>query len=201
MSGHCLFCGGHVLETGACELCGIRRLAVAEKRIGARCPRCATEHLGPVGIGALVVQGCERCRGLFVATSEWDALLDLTEHASLPEEVVLRPTSPDATPAADAYRSPHLPPQIDVEPLVACPVCRARCERVEFAGISRVMVDVCARHGVWLDAGELAQVVARTRENPVFLEGDKNAELRGDPVDPSQPSLLAVLGSLVRHIR
>jgi Zn-finger nucleic acid-binding protein len=216
VSEHCLFCGGHLDAQGACDLCGTRRLAVAEKRIGARCPRCAAERLAPVGIGEVVVQGCTRCRGLFVSSDEWDAILDPAERQPLPREVLLGPVGSRAATivaeeaAAHPYRQgrsappedvPPLPAKVDVNPPVACPVCNRPCDRVEFAGLSRVVVDVCERHGIWLDAGELAQAVARVRENPVFLEGhvspaEREARARDVRRDPSLLSLLirAVMG-------
>lgn len=44
--------------------------------------------------------------------------------------------------------------------LVGCPLCHKPLERGRFAGKSQVVVDLCERHGLWLDAGELAQILA-----------------------------------------
>jgi len=43
---------------------------------------------------------------------------------------------------------------------VACPVCGSMMNRRNFGGGSGVIVDVCARHGTWFDAGELPRVLS-----------------------------------------
>ena len=219
MSAHCLFCGGRVLD-GACELCGIRRLAVDEKRVGAPCPRCVDARLESVELGELVLQGCARCFGLFVATREWDAILD-APIAPTAAPIWLGPVGSAAAAVAargdQPYRESIGPPPrevapapraVDLQPPVRCVVCGALAERVEFGGLSRVVVDVCKLHGVWLDAGELAQVVARARENPTLPEPDARAkdrearaiEMVGESRrEPSLPVL--VLHAILRALR
>lgn len=43
---------------------------------------------------------------------------------------------------------------------VRCPDCHKTMNRQAFGRISGVIVDVCREHGVWFDAGELAEVLA-----------------------------------------
>lgn len=58
-------------------------------------------------------------------------------------------------------KTDHIPEvaPLDRDPL-PCPVC-GRSMRVESKG--RVSVDVCARHGIWLDQGELENICAAIR--------------------------------------
>jgi len=199
VSAHCLFCGGAVGASGACEGCGTYRRTVDEKRIGAPCPRCAGVHLGPVEIGAVVVQGCARCRGVFLTAIEWDAILEMTARSRVPAPVALAPAPPppvefgakesaDSHPyrgeisSAVAERIEEIAPEIDREAPVRCPVCSAVAERVEFAFFSRISVDVCRLHGLWLDGGELAQVVERAKAPPMLTDADWR---------PSEPELQA----------
>jgi Zn-finger nucleic acid-binding protein len=42
---------------------------------------------------------------------------------------------------------------------VPCPVCQALMNRQNFGTTSGVIVDYCAKHGVWFDAGELPRVL------------------------------------------
>ncbi|HEY1956283.1 MAG TPA: zf-TFIIB domain-containing protein [Polyangiaceae bacterium] len=201
----------------ACDVCGTRRLAVDEKRVGAHCPRCAGLHLGPVEIGTIVVQGCAHCGGLFVAASEWDAILDLSPRDPLPEPLPLRPSfeppiarveeSIDTHPyrgeisAAVRERESKAPP-ISVDGDVACPVCRTTAERFEFGGISQVFVDVCNLHGIWLDAGELAKVVRHARENPIFSTANQPKLEELVTLHFGKPPSLAqlVLHAIVRYL-
>lgn len=42
---------------------------------------------------------------------------------------------------------------------VPCPVCKVLMNRVNFSRCSRVIVDVCAKHGTWFDKDELRRIV------------------------------------------
>jgi Zn-finger nucleic acid-binding protein len=54
---------------------------------------------------------------------------------------------------------------------LACLDCRARMDRFEFA-TSRVAVDRCREHGVWLDGHELEQVAAYLAKRPTPQAGE-----------------------------
>ena len=190
--------------SGACEGCGTYRRTVDEKRIGAPCPRCAGVHLGPVEIGAVVVQGCARCRGVFLTAMEWDAILEMTARSRVPAPVSLAPPRPvevgakesaDAHPyrgeisSAVAERIDEIAPEIDREPLVRCPVCAAVAERVEFAFFSRISVDVCKLHGIWLDGGELAAVIERAKQPPIVPDADgRPSEIEKEAYEQVDPT-------------
>jgi Zn-finger nucleic acid-binding protein len=107
------------------------------------CPDC---HLAMAafdcGPGAL--HDCGRCGGQFV---EHAALRDLLERHDRTEVPLAGPRS-RAGQADTRVR------------YVACPVCKALMNRKNFGGGSRVIVDVCAKHGTWFDDGELPRVLA-----------------------------------------
>lgn len=110
------------------------------------CPACsvAKRASGPLvrfSLGELTLHGCNACRGVFVPARAWCILL------SHPTEVPALPTAPPEGSGA-------------VLDLVACPLCKKGLERGRFAGKSPVVVDLCDRHGIWLDAGELTQILA-----------------------------------------
>jgi Zn-finger nucleic acid-binding protein len=135
---------------------------------------------------------------MFVATTEWDALLDFTRDRPVPNEIILGKVGARAyaeRASVNPYREtardddvdvPATPDAPNLQPPVLCPVCAETMERIEFADMSLVDVDVCALHGIWLDAGELAEVVARARgslplakpldtEEAAFAEAKKEA--------------------------
>jgi Zn-finger nucleic acid-binding protein len=105
-----------------------------------RCLRCSLvlSPLGPDG-----VLSCAGCGGEFCERSALEAIV---ERARL-------------GPAASRYVRPvlHLTDPIRY---VACPVCSELMVRRNYGASSGVVVDVCGRHGVWFDHGELAQVLA-----------------------------------------
>jgi len=57
-----------------------------------------------------------------------------------------------------AVLDPDVPPHDEQSVHPPCPVCRADMKRARPAKVS-VDVDVCHRHGVWLDAADLALVL------------------------------------------
>jgi len=105
----------------------------------ARCGRCKIE-LQPAGSnGALA---CSSCGGEFCERATLEALVQ------------------DARLAASTrgYVRPRLS-LADPVRYVACPVCGELMLRRNFGDASGVVVDVCTRHGVWFDRGELVQVL------------------------------------------
>ena len=42
---------------------------------------------------------------------------------------------------------------------VPCPDCKQLMNRSNFAHASGVIIDICKKHGVWFDAGELPQII------------------------------------------
>lgn len=118
------------------------------------CPDCKTPMTAfDCGPGAL--HDCAVCGGQFV---EHAALRDLLErHDKLEGELSGRRAAGVLTEVRVRY--------------VACPVCGAMMNRKNFGAGSGVIVDVCARHGTWFDAGELPRVLA-------FVESGGLARLR-----------------------
>lgn len=166
VSEHCFFCGHPIGEDG-CEACGTVRHARSERRVRAPCPRCGSEvRLVPFGIGDAALQACSRCKGMFVSAPDWDTLLDVFSQEPLPDVVV-----PDAEGSSmyGPYRSAPSSgaPRIDLEASVRCPTCEREMDRLEFAAFSRVIIDVCPDHGVWLDAGELERIIASVHPHPL----------------------------------
>jgi Zn-finger nucleic acid-binding protein len=114
------------------------------------CPRWQgkLERVGFEG-GAVHVEQCARCLGCFVRTEEFS---ELVERESLAGASGREPAAPVVAPPTP------LPRQVLLEE-IHCPHCAGMMERARFAQHASIVIDVCAKHGAWLDAGELAQVV------------------------------------------
>jgi Zn-finger nucleic acid-binding protein len=105
-----------------------------------RCVQCSVD-LSPLGPEGVLV--CAGCGGEFCERSALEAIV---EKARL-------------GPAAGQYVRPVLN-LTDPIRYLACPVCSELMVRRNYGASSGVVVDVCGRHGVWFDHGELAQVLA-----------------------------------------
>jgi Zn-finger nucleic acid-binding protein len=108
------------------------------------CPRCAGETLQIVRSGAGTLHDCGRCGGQFVEQALLEELLSEREGGAT---VGLRAPRRQAL---HELRAAYVP----------CPVCQALMARKNFGGNSGVIIDVCRRHGVWFDPGELPRVLA-----------------------------------------
>jgi len=64
----------------------------------------------------------------------------------------------------DVYADRHIPHQYVKQSLsseygyLPCTQCEKLMLRVNFGGISSILIDICRDHGVWLDKGELEQI-------------------------------------------
>ena len=150
-----------------CARCGAEaRREILEEERPLACPRCR-EHMQALRLGRTRARECGACGGLWLDPESLQALSDgREERAGVVSALAAR--VPTAT----------VPP--DIIRYVPCPVCERLMNRKNFAQSSGVVLDVCAKHGVWLDRGELERVLgfvaggglarARARERERLIE-------------------------------
>lgn len=134
----------NVVEARCCAACG-RELGLEPipEPDTLECPECRAPF-SAYSASAGVLHDCAACGGQFI------------EHALLRELLERRESYGAAAPRAEPRRA-----QADVRVrYVPCPVCRQLMNRKNFAGTSGVIVDVCSKHGIWFDRGELPRVMA-----------------------------------------
>jgi Zn-finger nucleic acid-binding protein len=109
------------------------------------CPRCR-EPMQALRLGETAARECGACGGLWLDPSSLQKLSDGREdHADIVGMLAARiPTA-------------AVPP--DVVHYVPCPECGQLMNRKNFAQSSGVILDVCAKDGIWLDRGELERVL------------------------------------------
>ncbi len=151
-----------------CDYCGVRNdIEVQAKQFGVRlpkshrdCPDCMI-MLDSIDIGKnnrFIIEKCKRCYGLFFDLHELEKLLEESgtesywvDHHKL-HSLLQHPLHKDQV----VYRR--------------CPVCSKLMQRKNYMDRSGVIMDVCAEHGIWLDAGELKQI-----QDWIKLGGKSNA--------------------------
>jgi len=112
------------------------------------CPRCAGS-LAAARVGDVALHDCAACGGVWLDAGVFARLCaDHEQRGALARHVSA--AAPPAAADVDVDRVRYL----------ACPCCRRLMNRVNVARISGVIVDLCRTHGAWLDAGELARLVA-----------------------------------------
>jgi len=141
----CLHCGNkfNALFT-ECPFCGMKR-PEEETTLDEQpsCPRC---HI-PLRLSVirdLEIDICPQCRGIWLDSEEFDYL----------------------TSERDVYSDPSVPRTFEKRPLklddesiyLPCLRCGQPMHRRNFKKVSGILIDLCPKHGAWLDAGELEQI-------------------------------------------
>lgn len=129
-----------------CPHCGGRTAPGAGEKTGLKCPRCAIE-LERLPVGADEVEQCGKCGGIWVEGGTFSRICTDVEK----QAAALLIEQPGAA-------------QVDTEvKYLQCPKCCHLMNRVNYARRSRVIVDVCKPHGVWLDRDEMRRIVEFVR--------------------------------------
>ncbi len=146
-------------NTAVCRYCGTRndmdftavgRFAVAQEDSGRICPLCEIplESIRLTSDGAFVIERCKTCYGLFFDPGEIQAFLDASVAPAF--EINFEEITHINRERADMDRPVRY---------FKCPVCRNIMNRVNFGYRSGVVMDQCRKHGVWLENGELVQLM------------------------------------------
>ncbi|HWZ92680.1 MAG TPA: hypothetical protein VNW92_27630 [Polyangiaceae bacterium] len=166
----CRYCGAGI-ATLRCSRCFHMNMSEAQ-----RCSGCGAE-LGLIIESELLEKQCSECRMLLEAMREPAGTLlacrhcggQFVEHALLRSLLEQYETSglwcPDAP-----YHKPAPKAVLERVHYRPCVVCQQMMNRKNFGGSSGVIVDVCAKHGTWFDAGELPQVLEFVKSGGLVRE-------------------------------
>jgi len=171
----CRYCGAGI-ATVCCSRCFQMNMAHAQ-----HCSGCGAE-LGLIVESVLQDSQCSDCHApLSIISEPAGSLLNcrkcggqFVEHALLRSLLESYEQTAQAFPDAPYQRPPKASaPRVQYRP---CSVCQRMMNRKNFGGASGVIVDVCALHGTWLDAGELAQVLAFVKSGGLVRERAREQE-------------------------
>ena len=159
------------------------------------------------GDGAAIQLGrCSSCLGLFLPIGALERLLDQAVAPVWSVDHQLLSTLTE-TPRAECAPVRYRP----------CPSCGELMNRSLHGKRSGVVVDRCRDHGLWLDAGELRQLLEWARAGGALLDQERReqealeqqqrtqaereqlAGLHAEPVEPD-PDLLTLLTRLARQL-
>jgi hypothetical protein len=153
--------------TAFCPGCGTRRSRADAGEAAARCPGC-TRPMRQLDVGRTALLECNACDGIWVDGETFEELCADREA----QAAVLHQYAARSEPSR----------RVEYRP---CVRCGKMMNRVNFARISGVVVDVCRGHGTFLDPGELHAIVrfihggglerARRRQLEDLREQEKRA--------------------------
>jgi Zn-finger nucleic acid-binding protein len=143
---HCAHCFQKTpADSRFCVVCGRQALdkAVDGKVVKDKpCPRCNVDMIERTVTGFKVF-GCKECDGMFIPHETFHMMQDAHERII------------EATGSVDRA-------QIDVAANISylrCPECKNMMNRKNFARVSGVIIDLCSRHGIWFDSGEMEKIM------------------------------------------
>ncbi|MDQ1352798.1 MAG: hypothetical protein QG657_3104, partial [Acidobacteriota bacterium] len=131
------------------------------------CPRC-DKPLQTIDLkleGKFYIERCGECLGFFFDPNELEILLD--KSVSKVYQVDFRQLEN----VNKMRRCQDYPVTY-----IKCPVCRKLMNRINFGAQSGVIVDKCKDHGVWLDGGELRQLMEWMKAGGRILDQQKQLE-------------------------
>jgi len=154
----CSSCSAPLLKV-ICEYCGTRNdvdlthisnFSDTKPNENRYCPNCeiplVTTNLSIDS--KMYVERCGGCYGLFFDKGELQALIELSvEHKS--HEI-------DYKRLSEIIEHPYHRDSVEYR---RCPVCKDFMQRKNYLKRSGVIVDRCVNHGIWLDSGELKQIM------------------------------------------
>lgn len=145
---------------------------------GGDCPGCGATLYASGAAHGVEIDACTGCGGMWLDVGELEILtagLDPAEGATSEAELRQRVARPRLRDEEIRYRE--------------CPRCREVMLRRNFGVISGVIVDECARHGVFLDAGELEAIEAFLRAGGRALGDAARASARARMMPPAPEPL------------
>lgn len=113
------------------------------------CPICHIQ-MSTIDVGKKVpflIERCDSCYGLFFDNDELDVMIENSVKGS---------RNVDLDRLSELTENPR---HVDIIVYRRCPVCKKMMDRKNYRRRSGVILDVCAEHGVWLDPGELRQIM------------------------------------------
>jgi len=180
----CINCSAPLpLHTTICEYCnsrndvdlkGIHEYTITKPEADRICPACniPMQTINIAGVGKYYIERCDRCMGLFFDPGEIEALMDESvsnvfsiDHKGLNRIIEDRSGQP-----------------LKVK-YVKCPVCLTIMNRVNFGKRSGVVVDRCKGHGIWLDAGQLKQLMEWRKAGGRLLHDKRDEEAKAKKIN------------------
>lgn len=162
-------------NTQFCSYCGVRNdidllgkhdYQVVDSSHERFCPECAQslQTIQLDAVGALRIERCAGCYGLFFDPGEIEALLDSVVAPVVTVNLALLSNiNEDRYPANAAVK------------YLKCPVCQVLMNRVSYGYRSGVIVDQCKSHGVWLDGGQITHLLEWKKAGGQLLNQQKLA--------------------------
>ena len=151
----CIFCSAPLPKKGLnCSYCHKlnplnAKLFKSKEKLESKylCP-CCKINLETLKTSTVVLEYCKECDGVLITEEEFEKLIAYKiDPLSTFNPYYLRFIQDHPR---DNRKKPQFHP---------CPICQESMAVVNYKKKSGVIIDICEEHGIWLDGGELRQIV------------------------------------------
>ena len=151
----CIYCAAPLPQKGLnCSYCNRlnplnAKLFEDEKKEESThlCP-CCNLNLEELQTSNVSLKYCKECDGILIAEEEFEKLIAYK----------VDPTS-KLNPYYLRFIQDHPRDNRKKSQVHPCPICQETMAVVNYKKQSGVIIDICEEHGIWLDGGELQQIV------------------------------------------
>jgi len=153
----CIFCSAPLPKQGLnCNYCNkLNPLNakvledIKEKKSQSQhlCPICETP-LKELENGSMTLEYCLKCDGIFIEEEAFEKLIEYKAH----------PTN-QFNPYYLRFIQDHPRDNRKKTQFHNCPVCKEIMHVINYKKQSGILLDICEEHGIWLDGGELQQII------------------------------------------
>jgi len=152
---NCIYCGAPLPLKGLnCNYCNRlnplnAKLIEIEKTLDSQnsCP-CCKINLVNLKTETLVLEYCKKCDGIFITEENFTKLIFYK----------VNPLS-SFNPYYLRFIQDHPRDNRKKLQYYPCPICQENMYMVNYKKNSGVLLDICEEHGIWLDGGELQQII------------------------------------------
>jgi Zn-finger nucleic acid-binding protein len=116
--------------------------------------------------GRFYIERCDRCLGLFFDPAELKRVLEVSN----------RPAHQVDRQRLQVLIEEEYHEAREQVRYIKCPACGTLMNRKSYGAKSGVIMDSCKQHGVWLDGGELAQIVKWKQAGGKLLDREKKEQ-------------------------
>ena len=151
----CIYCSAPLPKKGLnCSYCNKlnplnAKLLESAKKLDSKhlCP-CCNLKLEKLQTAFVTLEYCKECDGVLIAEDEFEKLITYKVNPQSkfnPHYLRFIQDHP-----RDNRKKPQFHP---------CPICQKSMAVVNYKKQSGIIIDICEEHGIWLDGGELRQII------------------------------------------
>lgn len=178
-----------------CSRCGsaISAELAGGEESEAKCPSCSSHPPlvnRQIAASKISFMECSLCAGMWMARAQFQDIIEKSRQGETP--LVMQEQFPKTFVIREDVEAGGVTETTRKRAYINCPECQGTMLRKNFSEQSGVIVDFCRDHGFWLDANELAEILAFIKSGGMKKAEEDRVKNQARPVE--KKSHLKMLG-------